>query len=215
MLTKLTRALERSRRFQTDLLTQLQEPDFDALCSCCLETVQDNPDTAIIMQQLLNRNLQARSVHSIQLYHYQHVGLTTHLLQGVCSDHAEALRHREVGTAAFRRHDLSKAAVAYSGMPSIKYMWLPAQLMVSTQFASCTDCLHVLDETTISGSAAASHVYCNRALVLLQQRPPDKQAALQDSTCAIACDRANCKVSSDHHARLQWQQRCHTPVLLM
>ena len=61
--------------------------------------------------------------------------------------------------------------------------------------------MHVLDETIISGSAAASHVYCNRALVLLQQRPPAKQAALQDSTCAIACDQANCKVSSDHAVR--------------
>ncbi|KAL3132487.1 hypothetical protein ABBQ32_009035 [Trebouxia sp. C0010 RCD-2024] len=114
--------------------------------------------------------------------------IDTYLRQGVCSDHAEGLRHREVGTAAFRRHDLSKAAAAYS------------------------DCLHVLDETTISGSAAASHVYCNRALVLLQQRPPDKQAALQDSTCAIACDRANCKAwyrrACSHEALLNYSAAC-------
>ena len=57
------------------------------------------------------------------------------------------------------------------------------------------DCLHLLDETTVSGSAAASDVYCNRALVLMQQQPSDNQGALQDSSCAVACNRANCKVS--------------------
>ena len=56
----------------------------------------------------------------------------------------------------------------------------------------------MLDETAMPGSAAASDAYCNRALVLIQQQPPDKQGALQDSSCAIACNQANCKVSDGH-----------------
>lgn len=56
----------------------------------------------------------------------------------------------------------------------------------------------MLDETAMPGSAAASDAYCNRALVLIQQQPPDNQGALQDSSCAIACNQANCKVSDGH-----------------
>ena len=60
------------------------------------------------------------------------------------------------------------------------------------------DCLNMLDETTTPGSAVASDAYCNRALVLMRQRPPDNEAALQDSSCAIACNGANCKARNGH-----------------
>ena len=57
------------------------------------------------------------------------------------------------------------------------------------------DCLILLDETTVSGAAVASDVLCNRALVLVQETPPDHESALQDATSAIACNKSNCKVS--------------------
>ena len=134
MLITLMRALQHSRSFQADLLTQLQEPDLDALCSCCLETVHDNPDTALIMEQLLDRNVQARTMHSIYCTTVSMLSWYSRL-QGVCPDHAEALRHREAGTAAFRRRDFLQAAAAYSGLTPIKRILYPAQLLASTLFS--------------------------------------------------------------------------------
>lgn len=60
------------------------------------------------------------------------------------------------------------------------------------------DCLNMLDETAMPGSAAASDAYCNRALVLMQQQLPDNPGALQDSSCAVVCNQANCKVNNGH-----------------
>jgi len=61
MLTTLMHALQQSRDFQNEVLKQLLQPDLDPLCRCCLETVQDKPDLALIMDQLLNKDVQART----------------------------------------------------------------------------------------------------------------------------------------------------------
>ena len=116
-------------------------------------------------------------------------------LQGVCADHAEAVQHKETGTAAFRKRDLQQAAVSYSGMA---HRMKPASSSVRRHLDSFADCLNMVDETTTSGSALASDAYCNRALLLMRQQPPDNQGALQDSSCAIACNGANCKASNGH-----------------
>ena len=57
------------------------------------------------------------------------------------------------------------------------------------------ECLHLLDETSCLGAAAASNVFCNRALVLMRHKPPRIGQALQDSTCAVDCKKDNSKVS--------------------
>ena len=111
----------------------------------------------------------------------------------MCADHAKALQHKGTGTAAFRKSDLQQAAVLYSGLThTSKEHWLS----VTRHLESFADCLNMVDETTTSGSALASDAYCNRALVLMRQQPPDNQGALQDSSCAIACNGANCKASN-------------------
>lgn len=61
VLTTLMHALQYSRSFQKEVLTQLQQPDLDALCRCCLETVHGNANFALIMEQLLNTDVQART----------------------------------------------------------------------------------------------------------------------------------------------------------
>lgn len=88
----------------------------------------------------------------------------------------------------------------HTQVPLALSMFAPSRLSVrfNLELEYFADCLNILDETTTPGSAAASNVYCNRALVLLRQQPPDNQGALQDSSCAIACNQANCKVSNGH-----------------
>ena len=120
-----------------------------------------------------------------------------YLLQGVCADIAEALRHKEAGTAAFRKRDLQQAALSYSGMTHTNE-YVSCLVANDVNLNSFADCLNMLDETVTPGSAVASDAYCNRALVLLQQQPPDNQGALQDSACAIACNGVNCKASNGH-----------------
>lgn len=68
-------------------------------------------------------------------------------------------------------------------------------IMQQYRLLVCTDSLAAVDETTSSGNAIATDVYCNRSLALLHMRPPSAQAALQDACCAIECNPQRSKVS--------------------
>ena len=61
MIKTLVHALQHRKSFQMQLQAQSQpsDPDLDALCSCCLDSVIDNPDFTLIMEQLLDTSVQA------------------------------------------------------------------------------------------------------------------------------------------------------------
>ncbi|KAL0035035.1 hypothetical protein WJX79_007596 [Trebouxia sp. C0005] len=90
-------------------------------------------------------------------------------LQGVCADHAEALRFKQEGTASFRQAAYRQAAESY------------------------TEALTFLDRTSSSGTVLATDILCNRALTLLRQKPPEPEAALLDASAAIECSKASSK----------------------
>ena len=91
--------------------------------------------------------------------------------QGCAADEEHVASCKARGTAAFGRGQYRQAALLFS------------------------QALQYCDETSggAGGAQLAARLYCNRALCLSKEGPPRLEAALHDSSCAIACDRAFAK----------------------
>ena len=121
VLKSLVHALQQSRSFEKELQAQWQKPDpnLKILCSCCFDCITDHHDFLPVTGQLLDRNVQVRSHLPIHCTTHRHT-MQCSSLQGVCADHAEALRHKETGTSAFRTRDFEQAATSYASMARTK-----------------------------------------------------------------------------------------------
>ncbi|KAL0054030.1 hypothetical protein WJX82_002618 [Trebouxia sp. C0006] len=167
MLSSIIDTLQQNPLFQHCLreLLRLTTPDLNRLCDCCLSCVENSAHLPSLTGQLVDGTL-----------------------QGVCADHAEALRFKQEGTTSFRQAAYRQAAESY------------------------TEALTFLDRTTPSGTTLATDILCNRALTLLRQTPPEPEAAVLDASAALDCSKTSSKAwyrrACSHEALHDYSAAC-------